>query len=312
MGLLDVDASDKTVCNNDIDKSNEIVGTKKGISFGKKKARERTMMIVRKSSVSEGVVISAAQTTSPSTMTSSSSSSSSIVGDGGGESQSSFMLHIKDANDVSNHQLKLTSNRSILPPPLPPLHRSNLLLSIYLLMRSCMMHHPYRGVYAIQLLQIRSSACASQQQQQLYVDEICHSSSSADQLFDVSQLVLSANQSLGGDAKDNNNNNNNHNNNNNNNSSSSARIDAIPLHMWIGPDSRHYIPIDRAIHVIQGVLGIASLAPTSLSAVYRRLEEVMVALNADGSIVPLNGKNQSVIMIMMIMMMMMMMMIIPL
>ena len=295
MGLLDMDVSDKTVCNNDIDKSNKVVGTKKGTSFGKKKARERTMMIVRKSSVSGGVVISAAaaaQTTSPSTMTSSLSSSSSIVGDGGGESQSSFMLHIKDANDVSNHQLKLTSNRSILPPPLPPLHRSNLLLSIYLLMRSCMMHHPYRGVYAIQLLQIRSSACASQQQQQLYVDEICHPSSSADQLFDVSQLVLSANQSLGGDAKDNNNNNNN----NKNNSSSTARIDAIPLHMWIGPDSRHYIPIDRAIHVIQGVLGIASLAPTSLSAVYRRLEEVMVALNADGSIVPLNGKNQSVIM----------------
>jgi len=292
MGLLDVDASDKTVCNNDIDKSNKVVGTKKGTSFGKKKARERTMMVVRKSSVSGGVVISAAQTTSPSTMTSSSSSSSSsIVGDGGGESQSSFMLHIKDAIDVSNHQLKLTSNRSILPPPLPPLHRSNLLLSIYLLMRSCMMHHPYRGVYAIQLLQIRRSAYASQQQQQLYVDEICHPSSSADQLFDVSHLVLSANQSLGGDAKDNNNNNN-----NNNNSSSTARIDAIPLHMWIGPDSRHYIPIDRAIHVIQGVLGIASLAPTSLPAVYRRLEEVMVALNADGSIVPLNGKNQSVIM----------------
>jgi len=290
MGLLDVDASDKTVCYNDIDKSNKVVGTKKGTSFGKKKARERTMMVVRKSSVSGGVVISAAQTTSPSTMTSSSSSSS-IVGDGGGESQSSFMLHIKDAYDVSNHQLKLTSNRSILSPPLPPLHRSNLLLSIYLLMRSCMMHHPYRGVYAIQLLQIRSSACASQQQQ-LYLDEICHPSSSADQLFDVSKLVLSANQSLGGDAKDNNNNNNN----NNNNSSSTARIDAIPLHMWIGPDSRHYIPIDRAIHVIQGVLGIASLAPTSLSAVYRRLEEVMVALNADGSIVPLNGKNQSVIM----------------
>jgi hypothetical protein len=303
MGLLDVDASDKTttLCNNDIDKSNKVVGTKKGTSFGKKKARERAMMIVRKSSVSGGVVISAAQTTSPSTMT----SSSSIVGDGGGESQSSFMLHIKDANDVSNHQLKLTSNRSILSPPLPLLHRSNLLLSIYLLMRSCMMHHPYRGVYAIQLLQIRSSACASQQQQ-LYVDELCHSSSSsADQLFDVSQLVLSANHSLGGDAKDNNNNNDdNNNNNNNNNSSSTARIDAIPLHMWIGPDSRHYIPIDRAIHVIQGVLGIASLAPTSLYAVYRRLEEVMVVLNADGSIVPLNGKNQSVIMIMMIMMMM--------
>ena len=149
------------------------------------------------------------------------------------------------------------------------------------------MHHPYRGVYAIQLLQIRSSACASQQQQQLYVDEICHPSSSADQLFDVSQLVLSANHSLGDNCNSNN---------NNNNSSSSARIDAIPLHMWIGPDSRHYIPIDRAIHVIQGVLGIASLPPTSLYAVYRRLEEVMVVLNADGSIVPLNGENQSVIM----------------
>jgi len=174
------------------------------------------------------------------------------------------LVHMNDGSDVP--ELKLTYSR-------PLGDRSTGLLSIYLLMRSCMMHRPYRGVYAIQLLQIRSR-CSSQQQ---CVDEICNSNS-IDRLFNASQLASPSDQQSMRDAND---------------DKPPLRIDAVPLHMWISPDtSRHYVPVDRAIHIMQAVLR-AVPSVTNLYAVYHRLEEMMVILNPDGSTTPLDGESRS-------------------